>query len=735
MKETEERSKGPKAVSWRLAAAVIFGSLLFSTTAMAAEGDGELWVNGQNILEAEQNTVPCGAGTAVYDASRHVLTLNSAVIETGNEDGNGISVKYEGETPADLTIQLAGNSRIQAGKEAQITGGIFSPGGITVQGNGALSIEAENGIYTAEDLRLKGGSITVKTKEPALQAEQDIGIEGVSVVAHSSENMGICAGGAITVKSGNVSAKGGPGMPGVAARQTQGAEGEEPELQIVLDSGYTERNGGEAAVTDWFQEEEETAAWSSFVNPGEKGKLSPDFGNAMNEVRIEKKGSWIKDRIGWWYQFQDKSYPVNQWKYIDRQWYYFNGSGYMATGWLKKGNTWYYLKPSGAMATGWCKVGNTWYYLKDSGAMAKGWVLLDNTWYYLRGDGAMATGWLLTGGKWYYLKSDGSMAVGWLKLGSLWYYLEDSGAMATGWRLLEDEWYYLKSDGSMAVNWCKVGNTWYYLRSDGRMATGWLKLGKTWYYLKDSGAMVTGLYQVAGKNYVFDTSGAMKTGWAKTNNIWYYLKSDGAVYTGWLRDGNTTYYLKEDGAMATGWFQTEDEWYYADSSGAMAVNRWIGNYYVGSTGAMHTSGYTPDGYYVDADGKWMPLSEDDIKTDGDRLVTKYYYFTLPETWNNRMEYFVGRGLWAFLYADTAMDGNQKKQEELFTIEAVRTEQEAREYAAEMEDGRYLGQHSGLWFIAGGDENTVIDLYTKAQQAEIQQMHKDVESILDSLVFR
>ena len=306
-----------------------------------------------------------------------------------------------------------------------------------------------------------------------------------------------------------------------------------------------------------------------------------------------------------------------------------------------------------------------------------------------------------------------------------------------GWNQdAQGRWQYVNSDGTFTKDtWQQIGGKWYYFDKDGYMQTGWLQEGNTWYYLKDSGAMVTGLYQVAGKNYVFDTSGAMKTGWAKTNNIWYYLKSDGAVYTGWLRDGNTTYYLKEDGAMATGWFQTEDEWYYADSSGAMAVNRWIGNYYVGSTGAMHTSGYTPDGYYVDADGMWMPLSEDDMKTDGDRMVTKYYYFTLPETWKNRMEYFVGRGLWAFLYADTVMDGNQKKQEELFTIEAVRTEQEAREYAAEMEDGRYLGQHSGLWFIAGGDENTVIDLYTKAQQAEIQQMHKDVESILDSLVFK
>ena len=37
----------------------------------------------------------------------------------------------------------------------------------------------------------------------------------------------------------------------------------------------------------------------------------------------------------------------------------------------------------------------------------------------------------------------------------------------------------------------------------------------------------------------------------------------------------------------------------------MVENRWIGNYYLGSDGAMLVSTRTPDGYYVDASGKWI----------------------------------------------------------------------------------------------------------------------------------
>lgn len=57
--------------------------------------------------------------------------------------------------------------------------------------------------------------------------------------------------------------------------------------------------------------------------------------------------------------------------------------------------------------------------------------------------------------------------------------------------------------------------------------------------------------------------------------------------------------------MRTGWFEVGSDWYYADGSGAMAFSRWIGDYYVGASGAMVTNGFTPDGYYCGPDGYWQ----------------------------------------------------------------------------------------------------------------------------------
>ncbi|MDO4265524.1 MAG: hypothetical protein Q4C63_03555 [Eubacteriales bacterium] len=47
-------------------------------------------------------------------------------------------------------------------------------------------------------------------------------------------------------------------------------------------------------------------------------------------------GSWKQDAVGYWWQEDDGSYPVSQWKWLDgngdgiSECYYFNGSGYMA---------------------------------------------------------------------------------------------------------------------------------------------------------------------------------------------------------------------------------------------------------------------------------------------------------------------------------------------------------------------------------------------------------------------
>ncbi len=42
----------------------------------------------------------------------------------------------------------------------------------------------------------------------------------------------------------------------------------------------------------------------------------------------------------------------------------------------------------------------------------------------------------------------------------------------------------------------------------------------------------------------------------------------------------------------------------------MAHDKWIGEYYVGSDGAMLTGTVTPDGYFVDSSGKWLPWLKD-----------------------------------------------------------------------------------------------------------------------------
>lgn len=86
---------------------------------------------------------------------------------------------------------------------------------------------------------------------------------------------------------------------------------------------------------------------------------------------------------------------------------------------------------------------------------------------------------------------------------------------------------------------------------------------------------------------------------------WYLFDAVGYMLDDWQSAGGSWYWLGSSGAMATGWFQVGDVWYWADVSGAMAHDRWLGDYYVTSSGAMATSARV-DGYWVGADGKWVP---------------------------------------------------------------------------------------------------------------------------------
>ena len=56
--------------------------------------------------------------------------------------------------------------------------------------------------------------------------------------------------------------------------------------------------------------------------------------------------------------------------------------------------------------------------------------------------------------------------------------------------------------------------------------------------------------------------------------------------------------------MAGEWEKTGEYWRYKDDNGEYVRNHWIGYYYLGQDGIMLTNTYTPDGYYVGADGRW-----------------------------------------------------------------------------------------------------------------------------------
>ena len=145
-----------------------------------------------------------------------------------------------------------------------------------------------------------------------------------------------------------------------------------------------------------------------------------------------KVGEWKWDGRGWWYRYEDGSFPADAVLVIDGVTYRFDAAGYMRTGWVFEGGQWFYHAASGAQVSGWVLSGVSWYYLEPAtGAMATGWVQVGSTWYYLSpATGAMHTGWLQEGGHWYYLQSgSGAMATGWLRIWGTWYHFADNGQL------------------------------------------------------------------------------------------------------------------------------------------------------------------------------------------------------------------------------------------------------------------------------------------------------------------
>ena len=104
----------------------------------------------------------------------------------------------------------------------------------------------------------------------------------------------------------------------------------------------------------WY-ESEGLEVSSSEARDIRENSSSSDYGSSTAGGpgnNSQSSGAWLHDDIGgWWYCNADRSYPVNQWQYINDYWYFFNEKGYMVTGWVLWNNIWYYCSDSGAMLT------------------------------------------------------------------------------------------------------------------------------------------------------------------------------------------------------------------------------------------------------------------------------------------------------------------------------------------------------------------------------------------------
>ena len=349
------------------------------------------------------------------------------------------------------------------------------------------------------------------------------------------------------------------------------------------------------------------------------------------------------------YYFEKNKYAVTGWKLIDKKWYYFDIKGrLLANRWVDG----YYLSADGSMAASTVITSGDQRYTIDANgnivrdpSSADGsdilipgvtenkntWVENDGKYYYYNYKGKLAKGWLRIRDKTYYLNTEtGERYSGWLKYNGKYYYFDaETGLMLKGWNKIGNYTYFFKTDGSAPRKWKKIKGKYYYFGKKGRMYTNRIISKK--YYVNAAGERTYGFAQIGADTYYFHpTTGKMMTGWVLVGSKYYYFDANGKMVTDtWIGKR----YLKSNGQMAkscwvgayyinkkgnrtkktrsTGiWTQkgktyflnsnyqkAKSQWvvsasgryYYTDENGIVLTNQWVGNYYVGETGARVTS--------------------------------------------------------------------------------------------------------------------------------------------------
>ena len=173
---------------------------LMPTTIFATAGTKAVTVYVGDTLITSSSTV--GGGTAIYDSSTGILTINNVVV-SANESHNNAAIYADG----DLTIELVGTNTF-TGPIGKVSRSVFVDGNLTIQGSGTLSATAGTvsssnisvtadsfGVYAMGNLTVNGGTL--------------YGIGGAAKGnGTNANNCGVYANGIIKVSDGTLNGTG-----------------------------------------------------------------------------------------------------------------------------------------------------------------------------------------------------------------------------------------------------------------------------------------------------------------------------------------------------------------------------------------------------------------------------------------------------------------------------------------------------------------------------------------------
>ncbi len=587
--------------------------------------------------------------TGAFTLSNQSLDLAKGQSQTLSVNGDYESITWKSSNPS--VVKVGQNGRVTALKSGKATVQVTNDSGKTLQCVITVTNKLKSLSFSDKEVSLQG---KVDKKLSLVKNPDDADYEKLTWISSNDKVVKVSEDGMVsTVSCGEatITVKSESGLSASCKVKVN------HDWKVISQVDATEQKEGNRVLKCNLCNEtkEETI-------PKLTGKWVTDSNGKWykySDGTYEKSG--FKKIQGKTYYFQSNGYVKTGWLSLNNSWYMFNADGSMIIGWhgayyfdedgKMKTNAFvdgYYLDSDGGYVTNrWIHVDKKDYYMDANGKARK------NAWqgaYYLGTDGVMMTNAFTPDG--FYVGADGAYYTNrWFKdhkndyfvnaagkvVKNAWqgaYYLGKNGAMLTN--TFTPDGYYVGENGAYLTNTkINVDGKDYYLNAVGKVAKNqWVGdyyldengnvvknswAGSYWcgedgkyvintftpdeYYCGSDGVYVRNRWiKVDGKDYYMNGYGKM------AKNTWsgaYYLGADGVMMTNAFTKDN--YYVGNDGAYyRSRWFKHKGKDYYVDGNGHVVKNAWIGSYYLGEDGAMLTSTFTPDGYYVGADGLWSP---------------------------------------------------------------------------------------------------------------------------------